>query len=68
MDLNIKEMEVYFNNRIVGFLKQIDDERIAFQYDVNWINEGFSISPFSLPLNDKVYISNNPYHKGVLIL
>lgn len=65
MDLNIKEMDVYFNNKIVGFLKQIDNERVAFQYDVSWIREGFSISPFSLPLSDKVYISNNPYHKGL---
>lgn len=65
MDLNIEELIVKFNNREVGILKLLKDERIAFQYSEDWIKEGFSISPFSLPLEDKVFISNNPYHKGL---
>ena len=49
MNLNINKMDVTLNNRIVGYLKLLDDERVAFQYDLSWINEGFPISPFSLP-------------------
>jgi len=65
VDLVIKKMEVFYNNQIVGYLELMEDERIVFQYDIKWLNHGFSISPFSLPLLDKVYISSSPYFKGL---
>ncbi|CCV63909.1 conserved hypothetical protein [Alteracholeplasma palmae J233] len=65
MQLTIQKMEVYYNNQLVGYLEMIDEDTIAFQYDTDWIKKGFSISPFSLPLSDKVYISNSPYFKGL---
>lgn len=43
----LKKLTVKYNGKIVGYLAEIDD-KIAFQYDDEWIKNGFSISPFSL--------------------
>ena len=45
-----------FQNRCVGRLAVTSDQRIAFQYDEDWLKDGFSISPFYLPLTKEVYI------------
>lgn len=29
---------------------------MAFEYDENWLKDGFAISPFSLPLEKKVFL------------
>ena len=54
---NVLDVIVMYNGSIVGRLKQLENNRIAFQYDDLWIENGFSISPFSLPLDNKIYIS-----------
>lgn len=51
-----KTLEVFYHGDLVGRLAQTADKRVAFQYSDEWINKGFIISPFSLPLLDKVYI------------
>lgn len=60
-----KTLYVYYKDYKVGTLAKIDNSRIAFQYDGEWIKNGFSISPFSLPLKDEVFISSKPYFKGL---
>lgn len=65
MDLTIKKMDVIFNNKNVGYLELFEEGRVAFQYAHSWLNEGFPISPFSLPLSNKAYISDSPYFKGL---
>ena len=55
----IKKLEVIFNEKKVGTLALLNKSKIdllAFQYDDEWIKNGFSISPFSLPLENKVFI------------
>ena len=55
----IKKLEVIFNEEKVGTLALLNKNKIdllAFQYDDEWIKNGFSISPFSLPLENKVFI------------
>ena len=37
-------------------LAKTPDRIVAFEYDSDWLNNGFSISPFSLPLIKKVFI------------
>ena len=37
----------------------------AFEYDKEWLAEGFSISPFSLPLQQKVFIPKADPFDGV---
>ncbi len=65
MNLNIKELDVLYNGKNVGILKKLNDGRIAFQYGLNWLSTGFSISPFSLPLEDRVFISDSPHFNGL---
>ena len=62
---DIKKVTVKYNERIVGYLAEIEPSIIAFQYDDEWIKKGFSISPLSLPLDDKVYISKKELFNGL---
>ena len=57
---NIKKLIVKYNSKEVGYLVEIDNG-IAFEYSDAWIKDGFSISPISLPLVKKVFISNKDY-------
>ena len=51
-----ENLKVYFNDLIVGTLAKTNNNAIAFEYDNAWLNNGFSISPFSLPLEKKVFL------------
>ncbi len=53
---NYKYLKVFYNDKLVGTLAKTPDRLVAFEYDSEWINSGFSISPFSLPLEKKVYL------------
>lgn len=53
---NYKYLKVFYNNQLVGTLAKTSDRLVAFEYDSDWLNNGFSISPFSLPLVKKVFI------------
>lgn len=39
----------------VGTLAQANDHLVAFEYNAEWLESGFSISPFSLPLRKEVF-------------
>lgn len=39
--------------------------KVAFQYSKEWIENGFPISPFSLPLKEEVYIPTKDYFQGL---
>lgn len=49
-------LKVYYNDILIGTLAKTKDNLVAFEYDDNWIINGFSISPFSLPLIKKVFL------------
>ena len=53
---NYKYLKVFYNYILVGTLAKTPDRVVAFEYDSEWLNNGFSISPFSLPLIKKVFI------------
>lgn len=54
-------IEVYMEDRHVGTLAETK-HRAAFQYSDDWIQNGFSISPFSLPLEKRLFIPEyNPF-------
>ena len=61
----IQKVIVKYNNKIVGYLIEMEDNKIAFQYDEEWIKSGFSISPFSLPLTSKIYINQKQIFDGL---
>ena len=50
---NYRYLNVLYNDILVGKLAKTNDNLIAFEYDDNWLNNGFSFSPYSLPLVKK---------------
>ena len=52
----IKSLQVFYNEKKVGTLALMKNNIVAFEYDSNWITNGFSINPFSLPLKKQVFI------------
>ncbi len=61
----IKKLEVKYHGRTVGILAETKDGKGAFQYDREWLAEGFSISPFSLPLDNRVFIPKKDVLEGL---
>lgn len=51
-----RTLDVFYHGRIVGRLAEMPDWRIAFQYNDEWIKNGFSINPRSLPLRSDVFV------------
>lgn len=49
-------LQVFYDDRQVGTLVLNADHKVAFEYTDTWLEEGFSISPFHLPLKDR-YLS-----------
>lgn len=54
--MNGNKLEVTFHGRPVGTLSETADHRIAFAYTQEWLERGFPISPFSLPVEAGVFV------------
>jgi len=52
----IRQLTVSLNGRKVGTLAMHKRSFAAFEYDKDWLLEGFAISPFSLPLKKGVFV------------
>lgn len=48
-----KSLKVKYGTRVVGTLALATNGKVAFSYDDEWLAAGFSISPFSLPLEKR---------------
>ena len=62
---DIKKVTVKYNERVVGYLAEIEPSVIGFQYDEAQVKDGFSISPLSLPLNNAVHVSKKELFAGL---
>lgn len=62
--VEVKKLTVLYNYRTVGHLVDVNDE-IRFQYSDEWIESGFNISPFSLPLEKKIYVNKKDTFGGL---
>lgn len=60
-----KSLSVKFHDRLVGTLADTGNGISAFEYSDSWIENGFAISPFSLPLEKKVFLPSKPYFSGL---
>lgn len=60
-----RTLQVLYNGRLVGNLALASGRKIAFQYDEEWLANGFSISPFSLPLKKQVFLPTKDYFGGL---
>lgn len=56
-DLAVRSLRVIIGDRVVGALAMTPDGLAAFEYDTVWLEEGFSLSPFSLPLQKQVFVA-----------
>lgn len=61
----IRKIDVFANKIKVGTLALTNDNKVAFQYTDEWIEKGFSINPFKLPLSKQLFYANSPYFKGL---
>ncbi len=52
----IDKLDVFYHNQKVGTMALYENRLAAFEYDSEWLLSGFSISPFSLPLEKKVFM------------
>ena len=53
-------IQVFFEKQLVGQLT-MHGHNTAFEYDEDWLNNGFPISPFSLPLEKQIFVPSKPY-------
>ena len=63
--LGLTSLKVKYKEQTVGVLALTDDKKVAFSYDEKWLENGFSISPFSLPLENKVFVPKNYHFDGL---
>ncbi len=52
----VKQLSVLYHDRLVGTLALYKNRFAAFEYHKDWLADGFSISPFSLPLEQKLFL------------
>lgn len=56
----IETLQVKFHQENVGTLSlSVDNKVCAFEYDKQWLQDGFSISPLELPLNPGVFLAKS---------
>ncbi len=56
---NVSRVDVYAVDKHVGTLAEYERGLIAFEYSQEWLESGFSISPFSLPLEKKLFVPSS---------
>ena len=62
---SIKQIEVICNKRLVGRLALTKEGLCAFEYAAEWLQDGFSVSPFELPLRSGVFVAKpRPFDGG----
>ena len=65
LHFGLQSLRVKYKGRNVGVLALTRDRKVAFSYDGEWLMNGFSISPFSLPLQEKVFVPTNYHFNGL---
>ncbi len=60
-----KILTVKYHDAVVGRLAMTPDGLMAFEYDTEWLKNGFCISPYKLPLQQRVFIANRAPFDGV---
>lgn len=61
----INNLVVKLHGRTVGLIAEARDGRCAFQYDREWLENGYSLNPISLPLTEKVYLPKTDVFDGL---
>ena len=62
---NLRRLEVWYHGQKVGWLALTDDGLCTFEYTGDFLSNGFSISPFELPLQKGVFVAKrHPFEGG----
>ncbi len=61
----IDQLAVYMDDKRVGRLAMNEQRLCVFEYDRNWLRDGFSISPFHLPLERGVFTAPRDPFNGL---
>ena len=61
----INELRVFYKQQLVGTMVLYKNALAVFAYDAKWLTDGFAISPFSLPLEAKVFVPKAELFDGV---
>lgn len=59
----IQVLEIWMHQQKVGRMVLTSDYRCAFEYDVEYLKTGSSISPFHLPLEKEVFVAQKLHTK-----
>ena len=62
---DITKVDVYAGDRLIGTIAEYDRGRTAFEYSAQWLATGFSISPFSLPLKQQLFVAEDRSMEGL---
>ena len=65
MSARIDRVLVYFGEKLVGTLVETVNHMAAFAYEQEWLETGFPISPFSLPLEKRVFVPEKTTFDGL---
>lgn len=63
--MNGNKLDVFFQGRKAGTLSETPDHRIAFAYTPEWLESGFPVSPFSLPVRPGVFVPSSMNFGGL---
>lgn len=61
----VNKVSVSYNGRMVGSIIRHQRYLTAFAYDPEWLSNGFSISPLSLPLREEPFIAKQAPFDGL---
>ena len=61
----VDKLTVFYHGQPVGDMVLADNRLAAFEYNKNWLLDGFSISPFSLPLEKEVFMPKYDPFEGL---
>lgn len=61
----ISSLVIRYHGRTVGILADAKSGKCAFEYDREWLADGFSISPFSLSLEKRVFLPKKDVFDGL---
>lgn len=61
----LSKLDVFYHDRPVGTMALYQRRLAAFEYNSDWLTDGFSISPFSLPLEKKVFMPKTDPFAGL---
>ncbi len=61
----MESIQVNYHGRHVGTIAKTKAGKGAFQYAKSWLAEGFSLSPFSLPMSGQVFVPKSDSLEGL---